>query len=462
MRISKIKERGSFIDTFIVSPGQAWCVFGTAHSGIHEFFRLVTGETAEPAVDVVLTLPSPAGIVSLKKQQAVFESELEKDDTDFMDRIDPGTPAREFIKDPGKHQDLIESFGLTHCLDLGYRQLSTGQTRKLAILAEWSRGPACLIIESPLDGLDSSSRREMDRALRHLHQSGTALVLFICNRSDIPSWCTHLAVMADGRLKHQGPRQAGMDQTDREMTGLSPDFQPCVQDLWDTKLQSDPVPDENCLVRLRQGRAGYGGKTVFEGLDLCITKGCHTLVTGPNGCGKSTLLQVITGDHPACYQSDLTLFGIRRGSGESIWDLKKHIGLVSAELHRNYRTPGSALSCVLSGFFDSIGVYRIPSPDRIARAMTWLDRMGMTQKAQTLFRDLSFSDQRLLLIARALIKAPRLLVLDEPAQGLDEANRKALLDFLGEVAGQGISTLLYVSHREDEFREFFRQHIRMS
>jgi molybdate transport system ATP-binding protein len=192
-----------------------------------------------------------------------------------------------------------------------------------------------------------------------------------------------------------------------------------------------------------------------------MAQGQHTLVTGPNGSGKSTLLQLITGDHPACYQNDLTLFGIKRGSGESIWDLKKDMGIVGSELHRNYHVPGSALSVVLSGYFDSIGVYRQASPGQTAEAMAWLERINMKEKARTSFRDLGFADQRLVLIARALIKLPRLLILDEPTQGLDESNRKAVLDFIEAIAGENICTILYVSHRADEFRDFFIQHIRM-
>ncbi|MFA5905313.1 MAG: ATP-binding cassette domain-containing protein, partial [Desulfobacula sp.] len=193
-----------------------------------------------------------------------------------------------------------------------------------------------------------------------------------------------------------------------------------------------------------------------------IAEGEHTLITGPNGSGKSTLLQMITGDHPACYQNDLMIFGIQRGSGESIWDLKKDMGIVSSDLHRNYRVPGSALSCILSGYFDSIGVYRNVTPGQKEQAVKWLERTGMKTKAQIPFRSLSFSDQRLLLIARALIKVPKLLILDEPTQGMDEMNRKAVLDFIESTAKKKICTVLYVSHREDEFREFFTQHIRMA
>ncbi len=170
---------------------------------------------------------------------------------------------------------------------------------------------------------------------------------------------------------------------------------------------------------------------------------------------------MIIGDHPACYQNNLSIFGIQRGSGESIWDLKKEMGIVSSDLHRNYHVPGSVLSCIISGYFDSIGVYRTVTLKQKEEAMKWLSRIGMKGKAQSPFRDLSFADQRLALIARALIKVPKLLILDEPTQGLDELNRKAVINFIEDVAKEKICTILYVSHRKDEFRSFFTQHIKM-
>ena len=170
---------------------------------------------------------------------------------------------------------------------------------------------------------------------------------------------------------------------------------------------------------------------------------------------------MITGDHPACYRNRLWIFGTRRGTGESIWELKKRMGIVSTDLHRNYRVAGSVLDCVMSGLYDTIGLYQRPGPEDEKKAMAWLGRISLADKAESAFRSLSYADQRLALIARALIKLPDLLVLDEPTHGLDRANRNAVLDFLGQVATEKLSTILYVSHREDEFRDFFVSHIRM-
>ncbi|WP_274620731.1 ATP-binding cassette domain-containing protein [Colwellia maritima] len=153
--------------------------------------------------------------------------------------------------------------------------------------------------------------------------------------------------------------------------------------------------------------------------------------------------------------------GFKRGSGESIWDLKKHMGIVSAELHRQYRVNGDLLTVVLSGFYDSIGLYQQPEHYHIEIAQQWLAKIGLLPYQHNSFRSLSYGEQRLALIARALIKSPYLLILDEPTQGLDELNRHRLLNFLEHLAEQKHSTMLLVSHRKDEFLPIFEQHIKL-
>lgn len=447
-----------YIEQFQALPGQAWTFLGTNRSGIDDLFDLVSGRQIKGRV-AERSLPDQPAVISFKDQQAVYESELKKDDTDFLDRLDPGTPARNFLEDIQAHAGLIEALGMTDSLDKGYRQLSTGQTRKLLLLALITKGTTCLVIQAPFDGLDPDSCKELDRAMCHLFSKGIQILMFVYNPADIPSWTTHLGVVANGGLVFQGPA----DQVPAScLTRTSrPDFQATVQDFSPADETRSDTHEKKELVRLHHCTAGYGGRAVFTDLSLAVDQGDHTLITGPNGTGKSTLLQIITGDHPACYTCDLNLFGIRRGTGESIWDIKQHMGIVSPDLHRNFRVPGSVLACILSGLFDSIGLYNPVTESQKNRAMTWLSRLNMASMASVPFRDLSFANQRLVLIARALIKGPELLILDEPTQGLDTPNRHAVLDFLALVAKDNLSTILYVSHREDECRDFFVQHVTM-
>lgn len=446
------------IERFKVQRAEAWCVIGSNRSGIRDFFDLVTGTQKEVTADE-LVLTKNLGRICFKDQQDVYENELKNDDTDYMDKLDPGTLGKQFIENEDTHKELIQKFNMASCMEKGYRQMSTGQTRKLLILSQITRGNSVLAIQAPFEGLDKKSRMDLSDTLAYLYEHQTQILLFVHNMEDVPDWCSHLALFQEGKITIQGQRNKVFQSINNLMAKERPDFAVAAKDAFGRKLERPTESPE--MVCLTNGAAGYEGNLVFENLTLKIFKGEHTLVTGPNGCGKSTLLHIITGDHPACYQNDLRVFNIQRGTGESIWDLKKRMGIVSPELHRNYYIPGSAKSCIISGLFDSIGIYQNVTVQQENEAEKWLTHLGMAGNGGIAFRDLTFADQRLVLIARALIKKPELLILDEPTQGLDASNRKALLDFLEEMTLVTDTTILYVSHREDEYRYFFKRHLKM-
>lgn len=450
---------GLHIESFAAQPGEAWCFIGANSSGTELLCDLIAGEPVSFRAEW-LRVPADLGVLSFKRQQSIFEAELQKDDTDFLDRLDPGTPARDFLTDIEGHWQLIELFALDKILDRGYRQLSSGQARKLCLLQQITRGCAFLVLENPYEGLDQAGCRELDRVLTELRQQGLGLLAFVNNTGDIPPWCTHLAALREGAITLQGPVNEVLPAVKMLLKQQPALFKVSIEELRKERQTDGNDRSRANLLTLRQGFARYGEVRVFHGLDLIVNQGDHTLITGPNGCGKSTLLQIITGDHPLCYVNDLVLFGRQRGSGESVWAVKKQMGIVSSDLHRNHRISGSALAIVVSGLFDSIGLYTRPTENQRQLARRWLQRLGLTDKAGTAFRRLSYGEQRLVLLARALIKVPRLLILDEPTQGLDESNRMALLDFLAEIADENLCTLLYVSHRQDEYRSFFKQRIR--
>lgn len=459
LTIADLAAEGLRIERFHAGPGEAWCLLGGNGSGIEQFCEVMAGETTGYRARL-LRLPPGLGVLSFKGQQSIFEAELRKDDTDFLDRLDPGTLAREFLTGIERHQDLIDHFAFTGLLDRGYRQLSSGQARKLCLLQQITRGVDYLVLESPYEGLDQTSCRELDRVLAGLLDQGLGILALINNAGDIAPWCTHLGAFKDGALVVQGARADVLAEVTALMASQPPLFQVSVEEVRSERMPTNETGPN--LVTLRHGFARYGEVEVFTGLDLTINQGDHTLITGPNGCGKSTLLQLLTGDHPLCYVNDLSLFGRRRGSGESVWDLKRRMGILSPDLHRNHRVAGSALAIVVSGLFDSIGLYTRPTVAQEQLGRRWLHRLGLEHKAQQAFRQMSFGEQRLILLARALIKTPPLLVLDEPTHGLDERNRMALLDFLVEIARDQLATILYVSHRPDEYRDFFRQHVRFA
>lgn len=460
MKIKKLSHRDLSIEEFSSSPGEAWCFLGGNRSGIDQFVALLsarlTGYSAE-----VLQLPEQLAILTFQSQQEIFEEELRNDDSDFLNAPDPGTLVREFLPHFGNFSPLLAAFRMDHCLDLGYRQLSSGQARKLLLLRELMAGATALLIQNPYDGLDQASCEELNRTFRHLIETDIELLITVSTTGDIPSWCSHLALIRGGRLDQTGPKERMLPLIEK-----SGAFSPTGDEAIKTIFLNPQFPQavENRreeLVHLRNGFAGYGEKVLFTGLDLTIRTGDHTLITGPNGCGKSTLLDMITGDNSKCYANSLRVFGQRRGTGESIWEIKKRMGIVSPALHRDHRIPGSALQVVLSGLFDSIGLYRKVSPPAVRTAMLWLAWIDLADKAEIPFRRLSFAEQRQVLIARALIKRPKLLILDEPTQGLDDANRNRFLNLLEKAAAENLTTMLFVSHRQDEHRPFFRHQIKL-
>lgn len=456
--IRKLSAPGLAVDHFTVGEGEAWCLIGDNASGMEQFCAVLSGDATDFKADR-LELPADLGVVSFHRQQRLYEKELLLDDTDFLNRIDPGTPVREFLTDVDRHADLIRLFGLADILDRGYRQLSSGQSRKLILLQQITRGASFLVIENPYEGLDTASTKDLELILAQLHGQGIGLLVLVGNADDIPLWCTHLAVLHQGKIALQGPLKQTIAEVRHLLCRQPALFHVSVEEIRTERLSLDTEKIGHNLITLNNGFARYGEIEVFRGLNLTVNQGDHTLITGPNGCGKSTLLQIITGDHPLCYANDLHLFGTKRGSGESIWEVKRHMGIVSHELHRNYRAAGTALAAVVSGLFDSIGLYVQPIGAQVQLARTWLQRLNLAHRAQKPFRLLSFGEQRLILVARALIKVPRLLVLDEPTLGLDQANRTALLDFLAALADEDCCTILYVSHRPDEYRSFFRQRV---
>ena len=441
------------VSSFAACKGELWCVYGDNRSGIDRFVEIIRRPDNPLLTYQRLELPENLGIVSFKDQQEVFEQEVRNDESDFLDRIDSGTPARNFLAHLQDNFGLVEQFKLVRVLDSGYRQLSSGESRKLLILKAITEGATHLIIENPYDGLDVGSRVEFDRIMELLVEKGIEVLLILSSRGDIPDWCTHLAWLEKGRLVKAGGRA--------EVVGYIPngsDGDDWRQILEFQATTKDRGPGEE-LVRLVNGRARYGERTIFSDFNFRVVSGQHTLISGPNGAGKSTLLGVITGDHQDCYTNELYLFGRRRGSGESIWQIKKEMGIVSPALHREHYIPGNSLHIIVSGFFDSIGLYRRPSDQQWELARSWLGVLGLSEVEKVPFRNLGYGEQRLLLIARALIKLPKILVLDEPTHGLDDTNRAHLLDFLEMVVDRQISTIIYVSHRRDEFRSFFGQHV---
>lgn len=462
INITNFEHPKLVVKSWQVSENESWCVMGRNGSGKQYLDQLLTGDLLPESVGE-FTIPNrnKIGMVSFESQQEIYEHELKIDATNDSDANDIGTQAKEFLPKDKLNDPLISEFGLSHRLESGYKQLSTGEGRKLLILQAIFNGVELLVCDNPFDSLDEASCVALSDALQRLSntssKTGINVLLMLSNRQDIPAWCDNIAFIERGQLNVIGKLDS--DETKRQLDAL---LTPAPDDVsWPTNMKELCDYQHPYLVKLNKGKVHYNGVNVFEDLDVAIEPLQHTLITGANGSGKSTLMQLITGDCTQCYSNDIHVLGFKRGSGESIWELKKHMGIVSAELHRQYRVNGDLLTVVLSGFYDSIGLYQKPEHHHIEIAQQWLAKIGLLAQQHISFRSLSYGEQRLALIARALIKSPYLLILDEPTQGLDELNRHRLLNFLEHLAEQQHSTMLLVSHRKDEFLPIFKQHIKL-
>lgn len=318
------------IDEWTIKPGECWAVVGRNGSGKKGLGQLIR-EDLQPSPSLRIAL------LSFEQQQAFYEEELKNDDTDFMDRLDPGTTVRQLLNLKDSIPAELAFLKLEKILDRGYRLLSSGESRKALLAQALLQKPDFLILDEPYDSLDINAKQDLATFFADLVADDSIQLLFLLNTLDeISPWHSHIAIIELGEIIAQGEQQSIQQNT--EIQALLA-FDASALPVWPENLPQSVVPE--VIVELNDGKVNYGDSVIFSELNVSIKPGEHTLITGANGSGKSTLLGLITGDHPQCYGNDLTVLGYKRGSGESIWQLKQQIGIVTPDLHRNHRVSGS-------------------------------------------------------------------------------------------------------------------------
>ncbi|MNF83834.1 putative ABC transporter ATP-binding protein YlmA [compost metagenome] len=191
----------------------------------------------------------------------------------------------------------------------------------------------------------------------------------------------------------------------------------------------------------------YDDRKIIDNISWTIKQGEFWQLIGPNGSGKSTILSLITGDNPKGFGQNLFLFGRKKGTGESVWDIKKQIGIFTTSMTDLFQKGHTLEEMILSGFFDSIGLYIEPTTHQKQIVSQWLEVIEMTHLRKKRFIDLSIGQQRVGLIVRAVLKHPPLLILDEPVEGLDDENVDMVIQLINTIKQETNVSILYVSHR---------------
>jgi molybdate transport system ATP-binding protein len=334
---------------------------------------------------------------------------------------------------------------LTDLRDKQLIKLSNGETKRLMLAAALIKNPVLLLLDNPLTGLDVKTRQEFNGIIEQITASGISLIM-ATSVHEIPDAITHIAVLKQGSIVQQTTKaEFKIDQFETNTTD-SIDTEELSSLL---NINKNPVT-YNWIVKMDEVHIRYGDKIILDDVNWQIKTGDKWALLGPNGAGKSTLLSLINGDNPQAYANNIVLFDKKRGTGESIWDIKKKIGFVSPELHQYFPTDNSCLQVIESGYHDTLGLFRPSNNERAAIALRWMKALEIDQYARTLLKNIPASAQRLCLLARALIKNPALLIFDEPCQGMDDHQQLHFKNLVDTLCRLSNVSLIYVTHYQHE------------
>lgn len=444
-----------------IREGENWAILGTNGSGKSALAGAIKGDVPHVRGKLIRHDPEAAGTrigyVAFELQEEILLREDRHEEARFFSgnkghALTAGEMLRRDDGNPAVFEAIGKRLDLHPLLEQGLRTLSNGEFRKILIARALLRSPKLLILDDPFAGLDVANRELLAKTVTDLMNHGTQIILVTQRMEEIIPGISHVLVIQNGRVDRTGFRSDIL--TPERMRSFQREERAPLR----RHLPAMPLPPAgkanaataDHLVEMKQVTVAYGEQVVLKQLDWTVRRTENWAVVGPNGAGKTTLLGMITGDNLQAYANDVYLFGKKRGDGESIWDIRRRLGVVSPELQLQYRHPVPAREVILSGFFDSIGLYRKASAEQVALADQWLDFIGMTDRADRPFTRLSYGEKRLILIARAMVKSPELLILDEPCQGLDRSNREMVLALMQSIGSGGSTSLIYITHHQEE------------
>lgn len=465
-----------------IDKGQNWAIIGPNGAGKTTLAKalfggvpVVKGQVRHRfSTDELRPIYDAIGYVAPEQQRGIMAKEkLLLDSRDYSGNIDEVTTVADIILGRAYRPD-IENSGDRHCLDkVAHRleiesildssilSISSGEMTKTLIARALLKEPRLLILDEPYDGLDHESRSSLKQMLERLIADQIQLVLITHRLDEIMSNLSHVLMLKNGSVFASG-KHTEVLRPDilKELYALGtsswvqPMYLPDSYSKGTTSSSKHHINNrentDSILIQMKDTTVRYKGSTILDRINWMVKHRQNWMISGPNGAGKTTLLKLILGENLQAYANDITLFGRQKGSGESIWEIKKNIGFISSDLLSRYHMHVSVFDVVCSGFFDSIGLYRLCTDEQRDIARSWIETLGITALADEKFGQISHGQCQLVLIARIMVKSPLLLLLDEPCDGLDIANREKLLQLLNIIGDRSNTNLIYVTHHPSE------------
>lgn len=449
---------------FSVQPQKPLAVAGPSGSGKTSLLEAIagrlfyTGELCLSANTQIAYVPQQHRYLNLSRTDTFYYQQR----FNSFDAEDAATVAETapelFVQahlDVDKKVEKIQSlFALIGLKERRLLQLSNGEHKRLQLAQALMARPNLLLLDAPFTGLDASNRTLLETAILELCKQNISVVL-TCNESRIPSFVQEvLALDKNGK------------GTVYDAAVFRASVPVIVLPAYNATLLQAMVPgvpqyDFDYAVKIAGVHVRYGDKSVLKNINWQVRRGERWSLSGPNGAGKSTLLSLVTADNPQAYANDIYLFDRRRGSGESIWDIKQKIGFVSPELHLHFDKSVTVFDAIASGFFDTIGLFRKITEEQTTKVKSWLQLLHLTHISNRMLWQQSLGIQRLVLLARAMVKAPPLLVLDEPLQGLDETQSATIKSIVDLICSHTDQTLLFVSHYTEDLPQCINHYLRL-
>lgn len=450
-----------------ICEGEQWAVVGPNGAGktllagvLQKKYAFRSGEhifmSGKPVSEVVKSIAFK-DIYSLADcRNSYYQQRWHSTETEDMPTV---SEVLSEYKDTENLNELLSLFGISDLLPKKLIFLSSGELRKFLVVRTLLSRPEILILDNPFIGLDAPSRDllvDMLGKMTELH--GTQVILLLSNPADLPDMITDVLPVLNRKCLSPMKREEFLENKEL-LDELFPDR---VSGAIDLPVNGEKeISAYDVAFRMEKVCIKYGSRTILKDLDWEVKCGEKWSLSGPNGAGKSTLLSLVYADNPQSYANTLYLFDRKRGSGESIWEIKKRIGYVSPEMHLYYMENVPAIQIVGSGYFDSVGLFRKCNAEQEEGALKWMKIFGIDNLKDRSFMTLSSGEQRLALLARAFVKDPDLIILDEPLHGLDISNKKLAASVIESFCSRPGKTLIYVTHYPNELPECVDRHFRL-